>query len=50
MALTFLAEVAGTILIVLFAPFAWTTRLVVIAVYLGVVHYTSLAILRRRGA
>jgi hypothetical protein len=49
LALTFLAEVAGTIVIVLFAPFDWTTRLIVVAVYLGVVHYTSLAILRSRG-
>lgn len=49
-ALTFLTEVVGTILIVAFAPLAWSTRLIVIAVYLGVVHSTSLAILRLRGA
>jgi purine-cytosine permease-like protein len=49
MLLTMLAEVAGAILIVAVLPFSWSVRLVLVAVYLGGVHYASLAYLRRRG-
>jgi hypothetical protein len=49
MGLTLLAEVVGAVLIVAVLPFSWSVRLVLVAVYLGVVHYTSLAYLRRRG-
>jgi hypothetical protein len=49
MALTMLAEVAGSIVIVALLPFAWSVRIVLLALYLGVAHYASLAYLRRRG-
>jgi UPF0716 family protein affecting phage T7 exclusion len=49
MGLTLLAEIAGTIVIVTVLPFSWSVRLVLVAAFLGVVHYASLAYLRRRG-
>jgi hypothetical protein len=37
------------VLIVAVLPFAWSVRVVLVAVYLGAAHYASLAYLRRRG-
>lgn len=50
MVLTMLAEIAGTILIVAVLPFAWSTRLVLVAVYLGLAQFVSRAFLRRSDA
>ena len=47
MGLTLLADVVGCILIVFVLPVAWTTRLVLVAVYLGAVNLSSRALLRR---
>jgi hypothetical protein len=49
MVLTMLAEIAGSVMIVALLPFAWSVRIVLLAVYLGAAHYASLAYLRRRG-
>jgi hypothetical protein len=48
MALTLLAEMLGSVLIVVLLPFAWSVRIVLLAVYVGAAHYVSLACLRRR--
>ena len=49
MGLTLLADVVGCVLIVFVLPLAWTTRLVLVAVYLGVVNFASRAVLGRYG-
>ena len=48
-ALTLLADVVGCVLIVFVLPFAWTTRLVLVAVYLGLVNFASRSFLGRSG-
>jgi hypothetical protein len=47
MGLTLLADVVGCVLIAFVLPFAWTTRLVLVAVYLGAVNFLSRSLLRR---
>jgi hypothetical protein len=49
MGVTLLAEVVGAVLIVAALPFSWSVRLVLVALYLGLVHSTALAYLRRHG-
>ena len=44
---TMVAEVVGTVLIVFVLPFAWGTRLVLVALFLGLAHFASRAVLRR---
>ena len=41
------ADVLGALLIVIVVPLAWSTRLIVLAVYLGVVNALSRLYLRR---
>lgn len=45
--LTMAADVLGALLIVFVVPLAWSTRLIVLAVYLGVVNALSRLYLRR---
>jgi hypothetical protein len=47
LALTLAADVLGALLIVFVVPLAWSTRLIVLAVYLGVVNALSRLYLRR---
>ena len=47
LALTMAADVLGALLIVFVVPLAWSTRLVVLAIYLGLVNALSRLYLRR---
>ena len=44
---TMVAEVVGTVLIVFVLPLAWGIRLVLVALFLGLAHLASRAVLRR---
>jgi hypothetical protein len=46
-ALTVLADIAGTVLIVWVLPLSWTTRIIVVAVWLSVTNSASRLYLRR---
>jgi hypothetical protein len=50
LALTVAADVLGALLIVFVVPLAWSTGLIVLAVYLGVVNALSRLYLRRSAA
>lgn len=47
LAVTMAADVLGALLIVFVVPLVWSTRLIVLAVYLGVVNALSRLYLRR---
>ena len=47
--LTMLADIVGAVVIVGILPLAWSTSLIVLAVYAGLVFYVSQTLRRRAG-